>query len=487
MPKLKRQFLLSEIETAYLRSQIDNGDNIRIKNALQRLCRHYRRGARVHHEQRRGIINSLLGTTHQPNIDEKVRRWVLNALARIGDQDSCIPAIKLLMRKHADEPQTIASGISAIYKLCQAHPAEVLKDLKVDVQLANLAALQHVRAKDLNLDGLPLNVDHASPDLLKLALIVVGLGRSPENLLNPRHSDAEMVRVLGRHDDPGVSQYSVWAITENDSLGVKDLGLSIKDIDEYPPNVRAWVLQLLAMEANDDEPYVEVIRHGCGDRSAEARRGLALGLKETFVDVFEPLVLDWVGAEGDAEVRQHLLEHIVRQAHRSTSYEQYASEIYETEPRGSVLRQCMEASAVRLPIYTSFKAIDAGSTGDLFPERTVIMGNQYNIGNVQGALVNVGDGAVTNYGDATLLVLSPQQIAAVQVELAKLEAAVRDSDIDDDKKKQALTHVAEAKRDPSPPKVEKIIEFIGHLGTLGEAGLALAPYARALGSALGLV
>jgi hypothetical protein len=122
--------------------------------------------------------------------------------------------------------------------------------------------LQHIPAKNLDLVGLPLDVDQASPDLLKLALIVVGLGRSPENLLNPRHTDAEMVRVLGRHDHPEVSQYSVWAITENGNLGVKDLGIPIDDIDDYPPNVRAWVLQLLAMEADDDQPYWEVIRYG---------------------------------------------------------------------------------------------------------------------------------------------------------------------------------------------------------------------------------
>ena len=44
----------------------------------------------------------------------------------------------------------------------------------------------------------------------------------------------------------------------------------------------------------------------------------------------------------------------------------------------------------------------------------------------------------------------------------------------------------EAKEDPSPEKVRKVVEFISHLGSLAEAGTALAPYATALGAGLGL-
>jgi hypothetical protein len=73
-------------------------------------------------------------------------------------------------------------------------------------------------------------VENASPDLLKLALVVVGLDRAPQNMVHPRHDNSQLVRALGVHHDNVVSQYSIWAITENQSLGLKDLGVDIRNI-----------------------------------------------------------------------------------------------------------------------------------------------------------------------------------------------------------------------------------------------------------------
>jgi hypothetical protein len=303
----RRRLLLDNVESDYLRSQIDTGNNVRAKSALQSLCKSYRLGLTVRPELRVGVVNSLVGIAFNASIDEKVRRWVLNALARVGNENDCVPAVKHMLSNFGNEPETIASGIAALYRLCKrTNPNDILKGMNFDAQMTTLAALQHAPAHTLDLAELPLDVDKAAPNLLKLALLVVGLDRSPENLLNPRHTDAEMVRVLGGHDDAIVSQYSVWAITENPSLGVADLGLSLKDIDDHPANVRAWVLQLLAMEADDKESFWEIIEHGMSDASSEARRGLALGFKETFVDVFEPMILDWIVNEPDLEVRQQL-------------------------------------------------------------------------------------------------------------------------------------------------------------------------------------
>ncbi|MFC7399546.1 hypothetical protein ACFQU1_20245 [Chelatococcus sp. GCM10030263] len=210
---------LDKVESDYLRSQIDTGDNAKIKNALQRLCKLYRAGLLVRPDQRIGIVNSIIGTAYRQSIDEKVRRWVLNALARVGSEDQCIAVVQHLLRACSDEPQTVASGIAAVYKLSvRRKPDDVLRGLSFDPKMVTLAALQHVRADQLDLRELPLDVDKAGPDLLKLALIVVGLNRSPENLLNPRHTDAEMVRVLGGHDDDVVSQYSVGLLLKMISL-----------------------------------------------------------------------------------------------------------------------------------------------------------------------------------------------------------------------------------------------------------------------------
>lgn len=481
-----RRLILDRIESDYLRSQIDSGDNRRIKGALQGLSQHYRRGLVVNPGQLIGVVNSVVATAFRPTIDEKVRRWVLNALARIGDEGTCLPAVLHILKNHGDEPQTLASGIAAVYKLCvRQNPGQVLAGIHFDPQMRTLAALQHVPANKLDLGDLPVNAETAAADPLLLALLVVGLGRSPDNLLNPRLSDGEMVRALGKHHDPIVSQYSVWAITENDKLRLAHLGIDLKDIDSQPENVRGWMFQLLGIEATETEPHWEYVRLGMSDPAIEARKGLAVGLKNTFVDVFEPMVLDWVTAEGDPDVRLHIMEHIVRQAEKSRPYHRFAIEIYDGEPPDSPLRKCMEASAVQMPIYTEFRQIGAGAK-DLFGGGITMVKNQWNIGTVTGGAVAVGESEATNYGTTNVQVLSQQQVQTIQSELAKLEAALHESEgLPEDKKKDALTHVAAAKEDPSPSKVGKVIDFIGHLGTLAEAGTALAPYATALGTALG--
>jgi hypothetical protein len=360
------RLILDKVETEYIRSQIDSGDNVRIKGALQALSKSYRRGVRVHPSQLIGVVNSITATAFRPTIDEKVRRWVLNTLARVGDEGTCIPAVLHLIKNNPQEPQTIASGIAAVYKLCiRSDPEVTLAGISFDPRMRTLAALQHVPAAKLDLKDLPLNVERATPDLLKLALLVVGLDRSPENLLNPRYSDAQMVKALGKHHDPIVSQYSVWAITENDKLRLLDLGLNLKDIERQPDNVRGWLFQLLAIEATSAEPHWEYVRLGMVDPAAEARKGLAVGLRNTFIDVFEPLVMDWVASEPDLEVRQHIMEHIVRQASRSLKYEQFAVEIFDGEPAGSMLRQSMEASAVQTSIYIKFRQLGAGAVTSL--------------------------------------------------------------------------------------------------------------------------
>jgi hypothetical protein len=475
------------VETDYIRSQIDSGNNVRIKNALQSLSKYYRSGISVRPEQLNGIVNALTGMAYSPHIDEKVRRWVLNALARVGNEGQCIPAILHLIKNYPQEPQTIASGIAAVYKLCtRFDPESVLAGISFDPQMRTLAALQHAPAWKLDLKNLPLNVELATPDLLKLALLVVGLDRSPENLLNPRHSDAEMVKALGRHHDPIVSQYSVWAITENDKLRLLHLGFDLKEIERQPDNVRGWLFQLLAIEASDTEPHWEYVRLGMSDPAAEARKGLAIGLRNTFIDIFEPWVLEWVATEPDSEIRQLVMDHIVRQAAHSPNYERYALDIFDGEPAGSALRQSMEAGAVQTPIYIKFKQLGAGAP-DLF-RGDIVMGNKtINIGNLSAGAVAFDKSTAVNHGETKIQVLSQQQVQIIQSELAKLEGALHaDTALPEGEKRKALSYITEAKDDPSPSKVRKVIEFIGHLGTLAEAGMALAPYAAALGSVIGL-
>ncbi len=113
------------------------------------------------------------------------------------------------------------------------------------------------------------------------------------------------------------------------------------------------------------------------------------------------------------------------------------------------------------------------------------MGNKTtNIGNVNAGAVAFDNSTANNHGKIKIQVLSQQQVQVIQSELAKLEAALHaEPALPEKEKLQALSYVTEAKEDPSPSNVSKVIEFIGHLGKLAEAGSALAPYAAALGRA----
>lgn len=479
---------LDNSNVQYLKSQIETGEARRTKGALQQLCKLYRNGFRIAPPLVVGVEQSIVGLLYTQAKDEKVRRWALNALARLGKEENCLEAILHVLSNHHSEPQTTAAGIAAVFRMSRK-ATEVLKRLSFDEQMLTLAALQHVEANRLDLSGLPLDVETAAPDLLKLALIVVGLDRAPINMLNPRYDNAEMVRALGKHDDNTVSQYSIWAITENPSLGVCNLGIDLKSIEQQPSNVRAWLFQLIAMKPDDAKKHIEYIELGCADPDEDARLGLAIGLRDTFFDGLEALVLDWFTTEADAEVSQHLLDHIVQQSNRCPNYEALALEFYEKEQANSQLRLRMSACAAKTNLYAKFKKIEFDISNDLFGgAHSVTNNNTFNInGGIQGGAVSLG-GNATNTG-ASSMHYNPQTIEAIKSELSKAERELHAQAIDPQVKAQALEVVEAAKADPSPDNVTKALDALGKVESIASkaagAGTAVAGIIDTIGKLLG--
>lgn len=490
MPKLKLSpRFLDPLNSDYIKSQLETGHPTRTKKALQDLCRLYRVGYRIRPPQLIAIEQSIVGLLYTQRKDEKVRRWALNALARLGREPECMEAIIQVLETYKDEPQTTASAIAAIYRMSRK-ASEILRKLSFDEQMVALAALQHVDAHKLDLSSLPLNVETASPDLLKLALVVVGLDRAPVNLLNPRHDNAQMVKALGGHHDIIVSQYSVWAITENDSLGLEDMGIDIRTIEQQPPNVRSWIFRLVAMTPKDAQKHFEYLELGMRDPEVEARVGLARGLKDTFFDGLEPLILDWFTTEADADVSQHLLDHMIRQAHQCPQYEAMAVEVYEKESPGSAMRRRMEAEAAGRSLYGKLKQIDVDGSRDLFRGAAGVTNNTFNIkGGVQGGAVSFGGNAENSA--PTTVNYTLQTIDIVKSELSKAERELYASSIDEGLKKEALEHVQAAKGDPSPDKITKAITALGKVEALAGkalgAGTAIANVVTTIGKVTGLL
>lgn len=452
----------------YLKSQLETGDPIRAKKALQELCKYYRDGYCIHPAQLAGVEQTIIGLLYTQANDEKVRRWALNALARIGREPQCMDAIVHTFQSYEHEPQTSASAIAAIFRMSRK-ATTILKRLNFDEQMKTLAALQHVDANKLDLTSLPIEVETASPDLLKLSLVLVGLDRAPLNLLHPRFHNQELVRALGGHHDNVVSQYTVWAITENPALGLRDLGIDIRLVEDQPSNVRSWIFRLIAMNAEDAERNFEYIELGSRDPAEDARSGLALGLKRTYFDGLELLVIDWFLSEPNAEIRQHLLDHMITQAAECASYETMILDVYEKEPDQSPLRRRMEATAAGTSLYSRLKR--AQFSEDLFGGgRTV--NNTYNIsGGVQGGAVSFG-GNASNSGDTTNT-YSPDIIESIQAELVRLEREVHGASIDATIKEQLLNDVSAAKAEPTPTLLGNVVQRIRHTGELVLAGTAI--------------
>lgn len=478
--------VLDKLNVQYLKSQIETGDSSRTKKALQQLCKHYREGYRVNPAELVGLEQSIVGLLYTQGGDEKVRRWALNALARLGREPTCMEAITHVLMQYSHEPQASAAAIAAIYRMSRRATA-VLKKLSFNEQMITLAALQHVDANKLDLSALPINVETASPDLLKLALIVVGLDRAPNNMMHPRLSNSALVKALGGHHDNVVSQYTVWAITENPSLGLSDIGIDIKLVEDEPANVRAWVYRLIAMTPEDAERNYEYLELGMRDPDPEARAGLAIGLRNTFFDGLDALLLDWFTNESDLEVRQHLLDHMIRLSGESKSYEVMAIEIYEKEPDGSPLRRRMEVSASGTALYARFKTLDASQ--DLFRGATFVTNNTFNVsGGIQGGAVSLG-GDATNLA-STSIHYNPQTIEAIQTELSKAERELHGLSLPDDVKQKALQSIADAKADPSPSKIGKAVAVLNDVESAATkivgAGTALGVIGTTIAKMIGL-
>ncbi len=226
-----------------------------------------------------------------------------------------------------------------------------------------LAAMQTVDPARLAVAGLQVDIAAASPEVLKLALIVVGLDRDVQHLLHPRHENGVIVRELGQHDDPIVRQYAVWAVIENHRLTLNHLGLDLDRIDEQPPNVQAKLMQLVASTLPDLVHRHDLILQGAGLPSVDAREGLAKGLVHAYYDGLAEVTLDWFDTDDAERVRLPLAEHFARYADDQPSYRAKALELAE---RGGALRERVLLGAEGTALFGEIKRAEGQASLSLF-------------------------------------------------------------------------------------------------------------------------
>lgn len=359
MLPLSQQYLIDPHEAEFIKYEIECGNNSRAKRALQLLCRHYRRGGHLHINIIRGTENAVRGALSNGQSDEKVRRWGFSALSNFGNSASCWGITLDALEKHRNEPQVVSAAIATLFKLNPGRAlAEISKSSVLTPEFLHISALQVVPRQ--RLPDMPITIDIEKADCvtLRLALVLVGLNKAPPNLFHPTYNNSELVRALGRYDlDDLVRQYSAWACAENPNLTAKDLGIDLASLDQEPVNIRSYTYRLFAEEATGSSRNTTMIERGRWDEEAEAQLGTALGLRDTYYDGLEEIVLDWVRDERDPDVQIHLVDHICRASDRFEHYQDYACGVfnYETDPTVR-RRMLMNASGKRL--FKAFKKIE---------------------------------------------------------------------------------------------------------------------------------
>lgn len=453
--------------TNYLRNQIESSNPLQIKKGLQRLCKLYRQGFRISNPETllaiETLINGLLFT--QTN-DQKINRWALNAIAQLGRPEYSLDGVNHALNKFQNDPEIIASAIAAFFTLNNNAQGKLNKLDKLPHDLIILAGLQRAPIEDIDMTGTRIDIEKSTPEILKLSLITVGLDKAPDNLFHPRYSNSEIVSALGSHHDKMVTQYSIWAITENDTLGLRDLGIKLNTIESHPDNVRSWIYQLIAMNSEEAQANFEYIRLGMEEGSSKARGGLAEGIRDTFFDGLEALMLDWFYSESEEDVRSAVLDHFVRQSEQCPNYRDTALEIYKNENPGSALRQRMEAIAGGTKLYSEFKRLSLSNELDLFGYDS----SGYRRGiNMTKTIINISggihDSAVSLTGDAinrrsTKTVYSADIIEEIQNNLNELREGISESEIPSHLKDESDSAIENALADTSPDKITLVLRVL---------------------------
>lgn len=342
---------ITDEKVAFLQYEFGTRDARRQKAALQDICRLYRNGAAFAPEARHDF-EIKAGYLANNSSDQKVVRWSLNAIARLGTQQGAANSVEDAMRRHAGRPEIEAAAIAALASLFRGQLPKLPPRTEVPPEIRVLAAMQTVSAAQLEDVQLNINIDTADHELLKLALIVIGLNKDIQHLLHPRHENGTIVKALGEHDNAIVRQYCVWAVIENRRLGLDHLGTAFNRLEKEPDNVQAKLLELGASTIPDPTQRQEFIIEGSNLSSVLAREGLAKGLLHSFYDGVEGITLDWFRTEHEPRVKVLLAEHFARFSDQLPSYEQQALELAE---QGGDLKRHVLLGADGKPLHRKLK------------------------------------------------------------------------------------------------------------------------------------
>jgi hypothetical protein len=448
------------------------------KQALQLLCKLVRDGYRL-----RGL-NSVraLVILNLRCPDLKVRRWALNALTLIGSEEDVEFILTVLdENRHVDE--IFVAGLTALAALLPKDRM-VERLASRDIQLSTpviLALSQNSSGFDEELSKVRVDVQSASPGVLKSASLLIGLRRAPDHIFSHRHPASEVIGELNTHDDPIVSQYSFWATVENPSMGLSSLGIHPGDIVRLPPNAQAWAYRIFTKDEKTAEKHYEVTLEGAGSEYAEVREGVASGLRGVYYDSLDVDMLEWYFGEADQSVLDRNLEHMTANVTRTSGYRGEVEDAYRSAPVNGVARARLEAACVDDDLTDQFKLI-ALKTGepDLFAAIKGDNVSNHQTFNVAGSLNTGGisTSGTGNVGDVQINNTVEAQDKAADL-LRSVEEALRTEAAPGTK--EGVELAKKASEEPSKGNVEK---FLGWAKLGVEAGTLAGKAAPVVGHAV---
>lgn len=471
----KTTAFLPDLEERYITQQIADSDPATKKFGLQLLCKRARAGVfpRNKSAARQLVIGAIYWT------DRKVRRWVLNALALIGTKDD-VEAIVEAIGRDVHDPDILSAGIAALFSIERAETVENLMEKK-GIGLEGVALLAGAQASPDLASRVRLtrvNVETASDAELRMALVLVGLNKAPPNTFSIKHENGEIVGALNQHHEKTVAQYSVWAISENESLSLKDLRVPLTDIEGLAHNVRGWIYRLIAERKETAEENVDYLYLGSQDPSRDARRGLSSGLSHVYFDGLEEMTMEWLPREVDSAVSDRILEHMARAVDQCDLYGEPVLYAYKNSGVNSLLRARISSAASGTKLYRNLKLIDLeAEESDLLFRIGDKMGPKIMTQNFYGPV-----GGVTSTGDIhidTLQMLAGNQVDGnIRPSLAEIVKILGTADITKQESLEGHSLVQEAVKTPNKSTLSKLVDW---LKAAKDGSANLASTAEALG------
>lgn len=461
---------IDAIEATFLELQLGGPDPTSKKNALQRLCRLYRIGQRLRSPEHTVLL--ILGLLYDP--DKKVVRWALNAAAFLVKSDR-IAAVLDAIDRNRDDPDILGAGVAALAATNDEDKLrEMLEARGLPLQGATLlAAAQKLPQLGTGLVANRINIDTAPIHELRLASVLVGIEKAPENMFDASHPNSSVIGALNTHPDAVVAQYSIWAAMESKLLGLAHVRIPLADVMAQRPNIRAYIYRLLASDPAAARANLDFLDEASNDQDADARAGLARGLKETYFDGLEEIVVPWILEEADPSVTAFLLDHMATQSIHMVRYHDFVEQAYRAEGNGSPLRARLEAAAKGTPLATALGRIRVlGDNADLLHLGSNEVNNSFTFnGPATGAFSGSGN-ATTGDISAMYQQQAPQ---LAREELLKLVALLNDDPKSSPDGKSEVTKAADA---PTKGTVQKVLDWFKVAregGQLAGATVAAAP------------